>query len=197
MIAAALIISIVALIASALSALAVMELVANRPHGAPESEDTLIEEFEVPAKLAGTAASSHGLPDRIDQLDRHLVLIVSPVCTRCAEIADSLGGAIPDELTVVVTASAAARMRAWSRDRGLREDDVVFDDQMSIVGSLEVASSPTVVGFGGGGVAFVAGIGGPAALDELLAQCSRGLSVEDVADVVRQRLVREPGDSSE
>lgn len=186
MVAAALIISIVALVASALCALAVMELIANRAHGASEPEDSLIEEFEVSSKVAGTSASSHGLPDRIDELDRHLVLVVSPMCARCAAIATSLGGAIPEDLTVVVTASAPARMRAWSREAGLRESDVVFDDHMSVVGSLEIASSPTVVGFGGGRVAFVAGIGGAGALNELVEQCSSGLFSEDIADALKR-----------
>lgn len=194
MIAAALIISIVALLAAALCALAVMELIANRPHETQEVDGALVEEFEVSSTVAGTAASSHGLPDRLDRLDRHLLLVVSPMCARCGAIAASLGGAIPDRLTVVVTASAPARMRAWCRDRGLPQDEVVFDDHMSIVGSLEVASSPTVVGFGGGRVVFAAGIGGPAALDDLLEQCSRGLN-GDVAGVFGQASTQEQADS--
>ena len=66
MIAAALIISIVALLASALCALAVMELIAIRPPETPEGEDALVEEFELSSKVAGTAVSSHGLPDRLE-----------------------------------------------------------------------------------------------------------------------------------
>ena len=193
MVAAALIISIVALVASALCALAVMELIANRSDAAPDADDALIEEFEVSSQVAGTSAGAHGLPERIDGLDRHLVLVVSPMCARCALIARSLEGAIPADLTVVVTASAPARMRAWSLEVGLREDQVIFDDRMSIVASLEIASSPTVVGFGKGKVVFSAGIGGPAALDELVQQCAEGLFSEAVADALRRRTSGEPG----
>lgn len=195
MIIAALIVSIVALAVSALCALAVMELVASRSQGAPEADDALIEEFEVPANVAGTAASSHGLPEHIDHTDRHLVLVLSPMCIRCTAIASSLRGTVPDDLTVVVTASAPERMRVWSLERRLSADDVVFDDDMSIVGSLKVASSPTVVGFGAGRVVFAAGIGGDAALEELLEQCSSGFS-EDISDPSRQTSRQEPGGSS-
>ncbi|MDE0231843.1 MAG: hypothetical protein OXI56_05870 [bacterium] len=194
MVVAALIVSIVALVVSALCALAVMELLASRSHGRTEVDDSLIEEFEVPASVAGTAASSHGLPERIDHLDRHLALFLSPMCAHCAAIASSLGGMVPDDLTVVVTASAPERMRVWSRDRGLSTDDVVFDDDMSIVGSLKVASSPTVVGFGAGRVVFAAGIGGKAALEKLLEQCSSGFS-EDISDLLGPTSGQEPGGS--
>lgn len=196
MIAAALIISIVALIASALCALAVMELITTRSGGVPVAEGSLVEEFEVSSDVAGTAASSHGLPDRLDRLDRHLVLVVSPVCVRCAEIVASLGGVVPGELTVVVTAAAPARMRTWCIELGLPPDEVVFDDHMAIVGSLQVASSPTVVGLGGGKVVFAAGIGGPAALERLLEESSRELFEGDLTDAVGEGSTREQGDSS-
>ena len=178
MVTAALIISILALVASGLSALAVMELIASRSTSAPETREDSVEEFEVPPDVAGTTASSHGLPDRIDDTDKHLVLVVSPMCTRCGEIAASLGGKIPEGLTMVVTASAPARMRAWSEDHSLIEADLIFDDDMSIVNSLQISSSPTAVGFGGGKVLFAAGVGGAVAVDELLKQRLTGISQE-------------------
>ena len=170
MVAAALIISIAALLSSALCALAVMELIASRPASASEPREDSIEEFEMSAEVVGTAASSHGLPDRIDDTDKHVVLVVSPMCARCGAIAASLSEKMPDGLTVVVTASAPARMRAWSTEHGLKEADLVFDDDMSIVNSLGISSSPTSVGFGGGKVLFAANVGGPQAVDELLQQ---------------------------
>ena len=170
MVAAALIISIAALLTSALCALAVMELIASRPSAASEPRDDSIEHFELSSEVEGTSASSHGLPDRPDDTGKHLVLVVSPMCARCAAIAGSLDGKLPDGLTVVVTASAPERMRAWAAEHGMKEADLVFDDDMSIVSSLQVSSSPTAVGFGDGKVQFAAGVGGPAALDELLRQ---------------------------
>ena len=170
MVTAALIISIAALLASSLCALAVMELIASRPLAASEPRDDAIEHFELSSEVADTTASSHGLPDRLDEPDKHLVLVVSPMCARCGAIAGSFDGKMPDGLTVVVTASAPARMRAWATEHGLKEADLVFDDDMSIVNSLQLSSSPTAVGFGDGKVQFAAGVGGPAAVHELLRQ---------------------------
>lgn len=184
MVAAALVISIVALLASALCALTVMELVATRASAAPDPADDTIEEFEVPPEVARTRASSHGLPELIDSADRHLVLVVSPMCARCAGMVSSLQGRVPEGLTVVVTASAPERMRAWIRDHGLDTGDVVFDDEMSIVNSLGVSSSPTGVGFGGGEVLFIVGVGGPVALSDLLEQRSTEMSAEVVAELL-------------
>ena len=87
MVAAALIISIAALLTSALCALAVMELIAGRPSAASEPRDDSIEHFELSSEVEGTTASSHGLPDRLDDTGKHLVLVVSPMCARCAAIA--------------------------------------------------------------------------------------------------------------
>ena len=169
MVVAALVVSIVALVLSALSALAVMELIADRTSGASEPGDETIEEFEVSATVAGTSASSHGLPASIDDTDRHVVLFVSPMCVMCSGLVGTFAGVVPDGLTVVVTASHPARLREWAASLGLHDGAVVFDDDMSIVGRLEISSSPTAVGFGGGSVSFVAGVGGRPALNRLLA----------------------------
>ena len=170
MVVAALAISILALLLSGLVALAVMELVTERPPEVEQPADDSIEEFELSPEVAGTSASSHGLPEWIDGASAHLVLVVSPVCAMCRKLAASFGGEIPAHLTVVVTAADAVRMRKWARMSGLPLDEAVFDDDMSIVNGLEVSSSPTAVGIVGGKVAFSAAIGGRSALDELLKQ---------------------------
>ncbi len=170
MVEAALVISILALLLCGLLALAVMELVAGRPSEPDEPAEDLVEEFELPPETERTLASSHGLPDNIDQTSRHLVLVISPVCAMCQRLAASFEGAIPDHLTVVVTAADAVRMRKWAAIHGLPLDEVVFDDDMSIVDGLGISSSPAAVGFAGGRLAFAANLGGRQALDDLLAQ---------------------------
>lgn len=201
---AALVISLVALLASGLVALAVMELVAAGPAGPSAPAADLIEQFEVDDEVAGTLASSHGLPDAIDGAETHLVLFISPMCAMCAGIAESFDGEIPPDVTVVVTASHPQRQRQWASDHQLPADDVIFDDEMSIVNGLGVTSSPTVVGFGGGRVVFIAGIGGRPALEELLAQravTGEWISKEDPRVRVaapdgaapRRRSARQPG----
>lgn len=167
---AALVISIVALLLCGLVALAVMELVADRRSlsGTP-AEDT-IEESEIPAAVASTMASSHGLPSWIDQARTHVALVLSPVCATCHKLAASFQGSIPYGLTVVVTASDPARMRKWAAAQGLPSEELVFDDDMSIVNGLRIKSSPTAVGFVRGRPRLAANLGGRPALDNLMAQ---------------------------
>ena len=167
---AALVISILALLLCGLVALAVMELVAERPSEPGEPPDDQVEEFELLPEAVGTVASSHGLPDRIDRASTHLLLVISPVCVICQKLAASFEGAIPDRVTVVVTAADPVRMRNWAEFNGLPLDEVVFDDDMSIVNGLGVSSSPAAVGFALGRAAFAANLGGRRALDDLLAQ---------------------------
>lgn len=170
MVVAALTISIVALLLSGLVALAVMELVADRSPDQGEPADDMVEAFELPTEAEGTAASSHGLPRSIDETAAHLVLVVSPVCATCARLVASFDGAIPDSLTVMVTASDPLRMRRWAADNGLPIEALVFDDDMSVVNGLGVSSSPAAVGFIRGRAAFAVNLGGRRALDKLLAQ---------------------------
>ena len=170
MVAAALVISIVALVACGLVALAVMELVASRPPEAGLPAEDSIEAFELAPSAEGTLASSHGLPAQVDQTSTHLVLVISPVCTVCHQLAASFEGAIPAHLTVVVTAADPTRMRKWASVNGLPLDAVVFDDDMAVVDGLGVTSSPAAVGFLGGRAAFGAHLGGRPALDDLLTQ---------------------------
>ena len=170
MVVAALVISIAALVLCGLVALAVMELLADRPLGADQPAEDSIEAFELSPGVEGTVASLHGLPGRIDRTSTHLVLVISPVCATCQNLAASFESAIPDSVTVVVTAADAIQMRKWATVHGLPRDEVVFDDDMSIVNGLGVASSPAAVGFLSGRVAFAAHLGGRRALDDLLAQ---------------------------
>ena len=170
MVVAALVISIVALVLSGLVALAVMELLADRPIGAGEPAEDSIEAFELSPGVEGTVASLHGLPDRIDRTSAHLALVISPVCATCQKLAASFEGAIPDSVTVIVAAADAIQMRKWATVHGLPLDEVVFDDDMSIVNALGVTSSPAAVGILRGRVAFAAHLGGRRALDDLLAQ---------------------------
>ena len=170
MVAAALLISIVALLLSGLVALAVMELVADRPPDRSEPAADMVEAFELPPEAEGTTASLHGLPRSIDATSTHLVLVVSPLCAACKKLVASFEGAIPESLTVVVTASDLLRMRKWAADQGLPTEDLVFDDDMSIVNGLGVSSSPAAVGFIRGRAAFAVHLGGRAALDDLLAR---------------------------
>ena len=170
MVVAALIIAIIALVASALVALAVMELIANGTTSPTQPEHDKIENLEVPDDVMGTLAGSHGLPASIHETDRHMALIVSPMCTTCSGIVGSFDGVVPNGLTVLVTASQPRRHHEWITMHGLKLGDAVFDEDMSIVNSLRVSSSPTVIGFGAGRVAFMVGIGGRTALDELLEQ---------------------------
>ena len=177
---AALVISVVALLLCGLVALAVMELLADRPAGADQPAEDSIEAFELSPGVEGTVASLHGLPEQIDRTSAHLALVISPVCATCKKLAASFEGVIPGHLTVIVTASDAVKMRKWATVHGLPLDEAVFDDDMSIVNGLGVASSPAAVGFLDGRVAFAAHLGGRRALDDLLAQ--RIAVLEQVAD---------------
>ena len=69
-----------------------------------------------------------------------------------------------------VTASDPLRMRKWAAVHGLPTEDLVFDDDMSIVNGLGVSSSPAAVGFIRGRATFGVNLGGRPALDDLLAQ---------------------------
>ena len=170
MVVAALVISIVALVLCGLVALAVMELLADGPRGADQPAEDSIEAFELSPGAEGTVASLHGLPGRIDRTSAHLALVISPVCATCQKLAASFEGAIPEYVTVIVTAADPIQMRKWAALHGLPLDEVVFDDDMSIVNGLGVTSSPAAVGFLGGKVAFATHLGGRRALDDLLAQ---------------------------
>ena len=167
---AALVVSIAALVLCGLVALAVMELLADRPPSASQLAEDAIEAFDLSPGLEGTLASLHGLPNRIDRTSAHLALVISPVCATCHALASSLEGVIPDNVTVVVTAADAVQMRKWATVHRLPLDEVVFDDDMTIVTALEVTSSPAAVGFLNGEVAFAVHLGGRRALDELLTQ---------------------------
>ena len=177
MVVAALVISILALLLCGLVALAVMELVTDRPPASSPPAEDAVEVFELPAAAEPALASSYGLPSGIDRTRAHMVLVISPVCAMCARLAASFEGAIPDDLTVVVTAADPARMRKWASAQSLSLDDVVFDDDMSIVNGLGVASSPAVVGFVRGRPSFAANLGGRHALDEVMAQRATALDL--------------------
>ncbi len=168
MVAAALVISCVALLLSGLVALAVMELIADRPARLDSTDDDVIQELELSPAVAGTEASSHGLPQWLDHTTAHVALVVSPMCAACAAMVRSFEGVVPDGVTVVVTASGPQRQREWAAMLGLPPDEAIYDNEMSVVNSLGVTSSPTAVGFGGGRVIFMMGIGGRRALDTLL-----------------------------
>ena len=170
MVVAALAISILALLLCGLVALALMELMTDRPSGPQEPSEDLVEEFELPTGVEGTAASSHGLPELLDQAPTHLVLVVSPVCATCQQLAASFEGELPDGLTVLVTAADPVRMRKWAAAQGLPIDELVFDDDMSVVNGLGISSSPAEVGTYNGRVAFAAHVGGRRAIDNLLIQ---------------------------
>ena len=170
MVVAALVISILALLLCGLVALALLELVIDRPSGQEEPAEDLIEEFELPTEVEGTVASSHGLPELLDRALTHLVLVVSPVCATCQKLAVSFEGELPDGLTVLVTAADPVRMRKWAAVQGLPIDELVFDDDMSVVNGLGISSSPAVVGTYNGRVAFAAHVGGRRAVDNLLIQ---------------------------
>ena len=143
MVVAALIISIAALLAAAMVALAMMELVADRQTGSQSTSEDTIEGFEVREEVAGTLASSHGLPPEIDGTQTHIALFLSPMCAMCSGIAESFDGEVPGGVTVVVTASSPARQRQWASTHRLSHQSVRFDDRMAIVESLGIASSPT------------------------------------------------------
>ncbi len=170
MVTVALVVAAVSLGVSLLVALAVIELVADRGSSRAGPADDEIENFELSPSVAEVPASGHGLPAWIDDTVRHVVLVVSPMCAMCAKLAESFAGTVPSAVTVVVVAGAPDRKRDWASGRGLPLDEVVFDDDMSIVNSLGVTSSPTAVGFGRGMPSFSVGLGGRAALDSLLEQ---------------------------
>jgi len=169
---AALIISILALLFSVFVGFAVMELIAAGPaaSSAAATTDSTLQEVALPDEVLNTPASKHGLPSWLDDTASHLVLFVSPVCKICKELVESFSGAIPDGLTLAITAADERRQRAWATELSLPAEALVFDTDRVIVDSLGVTGSPTAVGFGGGKVLFAMAVGGPSALAELLEQ---------------------------
>ena len=170
MIIAALTISIVALLVSAVVGLAVMELLANSTPSTSTSDqpDDVLTKFELSNGAIGTALSEHGLPRWLDSEAVHVVFFVSPVCSLCDALVGSLKGVVPAGLTLTVTAADPVRQREWASAHDLDLGEVVFDDDRSIVDSLGVTSSPTAIGVEHGKVLFAAAVGGPNALTELL-----------------------------
>ena len=170
MIIAALTISIVTLLVSAVVGLAVMELLANGTPSTSTSDrpDDVLTKFELSNGAIGTALSKHGLPRWLDSEAVHVVLFVSPVCSLRDALVGSLKGVVPAGLTLTVTAADPVRQREWASAHDLDLGEVVFDDDRSIVDSLGVTSSPTAIGVEHGKVLFAAAVGGPNALTELL-----------------------------
>ena len=170
MIIAALTISIVTLLVSAVVGLAVMELLANGTPSTSTSDQPhdVLTKFELSNGAIGTALSEHGLPRWLDSEAMHVVLFVSPVCSLRDALVGSLKGVVPAGLTLTVTAADPVRQREWASAHDLDLGEVVFDDDRSIVDSLGVTSSPTAIGVEHGKVLFAAAVGGPNALTELL-----------------------------
>ena len=160
-------IAVVALVLCGLVALAVMELLAERT-GSSDPADDLLEELDLAPEVVGALASSVGLPQRMDRVSAHVVLVMSPVCAACERLARSFEGSIPDGLSAVVTAADPVRMREWAAAQGLPLEELVLDDDMSVVTAMGISSSPTAVGVLDGRIAFGARIGGRRALDGLL-----------------------------
>ncbi len=167
MVVAALVIAVTALLLCGLVALAVMELLAERTE-ATDPDEGLFEAFDLTPEVVGAPASSVGLPEELDRASVSVVLVMSPVCRACERLARSFDGAIPDGLSVVVTAADPARMREWAAIQGLDREELVFDDDMSVVRALGVSSSPSAVGIMEGRIAFGARVGGRRALDDIL-----------------------------
>ncbi|WP_419946121.1 hypothetical protein [Candidatus Poriferisodalis sp.] len=166
---AALILSAVALLLVVLVALAILELLVQRPAGDQEPPDA-IEEFDLASGAEGALASSLGLPRALDDLPSRLVLVVSPMCAACHRLVASFEGVVPEHVLVLVSAANPARLRQWSAAAGLPHDEIVFDDDMAVVNSLGVTSSPAAVGFVRGRAAFGVNVSGRGALDALVSQ---------------------------
>lgn len=172
MIILALVIAVFSLVISVFLSLAIMELLANgvagpRPEAGPD-EDNLVE-LELGEDVLDSHAADHGLAlatPAEDGLD--LLLVLSPKCTRCGEIADSLPSELPPGLTVLVTAADRPTMEQWAGSHGIAKLPVIYDDEASVVGSLGISGSPSVVAFVAGRVRYAAAVGGLQVVEQLL-----------------------------
>lgn len=108
---------------------------------------------DLTAAIKGHKPSTYGLPVHLDNTSG-AILFLSPRCTVCHGIAEGLARQFPGDLTVVVTATDESAAEKWLSDVGLATQDILIDDDMNITNSLNVTSTPALLGIKDGGFVF-------------------------------------------
>lgn len=151
-----LVLAIFALFVSLLTATAMLEFASRGGLQSNDETSSRVDPVTLREHVLNASALDLGLPVA-EMAGASLVLVLSPTCVTCRQIASSFDGTVPTRVAVVVTNGTLGpvdRMRAWVSDVGLVEDVVTFDDDRSMVDSIGVTSTPVVIGLAEGRVAF-------------------------------------------
>lgn len=90
-------------------------------------------------------ASAVGLPARLDDETRALVLFLSDKCFVCRSIAVGLRGTLPPGLWLVLDPGTAPADADIAPELGFRPDDVIVDRGRTIMKSIGILLTPLVV----------------------------------------------------
>lgn len=103
-----------------------------------------------PVELApgaiGSTPSTVGLPGILDDAGEAVVLFLSNRCQTCFQLADSLRGALPAKLWLVVLPVGGTDAAEFTNQFELRGERVLVDGEMQIATKLGVDSTPIAIG---------------------------------------------------
>lgn len=169
MAAAAVILAGVALFISLFLAIALVEL-ASRTEPAQQTEaPTEIRMMELADHVRGRPISTFGIAAGFET---GLMLVLSPICRTCSQLAERLDGSLPANVCVLLTASSSDALRTWAVEHGLVGPRVIFDDDRRIIDSLELQGSPMVIGIAESKVEYALAISNFEAFQQVQAQMS-------------------------
>ena len=92
----------------------------------------------------GTQPSRHGLPATLDD-QTSVVLVLSPSCPACFDLARAVGTELPGRLHVVVTAADAGPAEEWAARFGIPAHARTIDGEQAIARSLDVKNTPVAI----------------------------------------------------
>ena len=139
----ALAVAIAALLVNAFLALSMMEVVA-RLNAKTEEPPDRVSAGELGPGIKGAAATDLGLP--VDSSRAHLVVVLSPLCASCKRIAEGFRDTgVPDEVSIVLTASHEQRLLAFVREHQLPSDRVRLDPDRALVDKPGIEGSPSAL----------------------------------------------------
>jgi hypothetical protein len=94
----------------------------------------------------GSRPSVHGLPERLDDAEYAVILMLSDRCGTCASLLVGLKARVPEHLVLLIEAANYERTRNWLALAGLGfGDDVLFDEDEAIAASVSVFTTPVAL----------------------------------------------------
>lgn len=162
----ALLIAVVAVFVSAVTAAALIELYANvkQIRDSTGLSDEPIE-FEI-TDIEDQQPSSFGLPAIFDTASLTL-LFMSPKCVSCDALAAEIGSVVPDGIQIVVTATDYEQAIDWLGSFNVPVDDAIIDADRSIADGLGLHATPAAVVLDKGRVARALTVPSPRWLQSL------------------------------